>query len=123
MSFGRGAVSIKRAANQGGQQPQPTQVEFYSLWLALNFDKIIHSQGIVPQLDADEKLVDQDDGRDRRGTASGRRSSCNANESKCPAEWIGLNPHAVTMCGLTTALDFACASRTAASSALVHEQT
>jgi len=58
MNFGRGAVSIKRAANQGGQQPQPTQVEYYSLWLALNFDKIIHSQGIVPQLDADEKLVD-----------------------------------------------------------------
>ena len=58
MSFCKGAESIKHTANQGGQQSQPTQVEFYSPWLALNFDKIIHSQGIVPQLDADEKLVD-----------------------------------------------------------------
>lgn len=28
-------------------------------WLAHNFDKIIHSQDIVPQLDADEKPVDR----------------------------------------------------------------
>ena len=28
-------------------------------WLALNFDKIIHSQDIVPQHDADEKPVDR----------------------------------------------------------------
>jgi hypothetical protein len=39
-------------------------------WLAHNFDKIIHSQGIVPQLDADEKLVGQDGGRDDEATAS-----------------------------------------------------
>lgn len=85
MSFGKGAESIKYATNQGGQQPQPTQVEFYSLWPALNFDKIIHSQGIVPQLDADEKLVDQDDGRDRRGTALGAAVvMCNAKREQMP---------------------------------------
>ena len=53
------AESPKEASDLKQLKQSFTRLAENEEWLALNFDKIIHSQDIVPQLDADEMTIDR----------------------------------------------------------------